>query len=42
MNNVTLALRAEGKGSRFGGGTKQLEPEGQNGKITMNYLINKV
>lgn len=39
MKNVTLVVMAAGIGSRFGGGIKQLEPVGPNGKIIMDYSI---
>lgn len=32
MKNTTLVIMAAGIGSRFGGGIKQLEPMGPNGR----------
>ena len=39
MNKISLVIMAAGIGSRFGGGIKQLEPVGPNGKIIMDYSI---
>ena len=39
MAKATLVIMAEGIGSRFGGGIKQLEPVGPNGEIIMDYSI---
>ena len=39
MSKVTLVVMAEGIGSRFGGGIKQLEAVGPNGEIIMDYSI---
>ena len=39
MKNTALVIMAAGIGSRFGGGIKQLEPEGPNGEIIMDYSI---
>ena len=39
MTKISLVIMAAGIGSRFGGGIKQLEPVGQNGKIIMDYSI---
>ena len=36
---TTLVIMAEGIGSRFGGGIKQLEPVGMNGEIIIDYSI---
>ena len=35
--SITLAFLAAGFGSRFGGGIKQIEPVGPNGKVLMDY-----
>ena len=39
MTKISLVIMAAGIGSRFGGGIKQLEPVGPNGKIIMDYSI---
>lgn len=36
---TSLVIMADGIGSRFGGGIKQLEPVGMNGEIIMDYSI---
>ena len=39
MKDTTLVIMAEGIGSRFGGGIKQLAPVGPGGEIIMDYSI---